>query len=122
MILSSRAGRPPTVIVSLNSLLSHIRSLVMARKYSPASGKMSVTQRSNIRKPFDELIVPDVFSQLHLADGAQGRPQHLKGLQYEFRRHAVDAVDQAIDVEVATVREIGKQLHLAEIDRRREAD
>lgn len=50
MILSSRAGRPPTVIVSLNSLLSHIRSLVMARKYSPASGKMSVTQRSNIRK------------------------------------------------------------------------
>src|SRR3954453_4503476 len=49
-MFSSFAARPPTDMLSLNSLLSHIKSLVMVRKYSPASGSVSVAQRSNIRQ------------------------------------------------------------------------
>ena len=59
---------------------------------------------------------------MHLTDGARGRPQHLERGQDHFRRHIADAVDEAIDIEIAPVGEIRKQLHLAEIDRRGEAD
>src|SRR6266481_8913492 len=49
LIFEISAARPPTDMVSLNSLFSHIKSLVMLRKYSPANGRMSFAQRSNIR-------------------------------------------------------------------------
>ena len=45
LMLARLAARPPTDMVSLNNLLSHIRSLVIVRKYSPASGRMSLAQR-----------------------------------------------------------------------------
>src|SRR6201992_1365894 len=49
LIPDKSTARPPTDMLSLNNLLSHIRSLVMARKYSPAKGSVSVAARSHIR-------------------------------------------------------------------------
>src|SRR3984893_3359734 len=81
-------------MVSLKSLLSHIRSLVMVRKYSPARGSVSVAQRSNIRYGFTCSLF-QMFSH---------------------------SWTWPVDVEIAPVGEILEQLHLAEINRRRKTD
>ncbi|MCY1381359.1 hypothetical protein D9M69_692570 [compost metagenome] len=45
----SSTGRPPSTSSPLCSLLSHMSSFTVWRKYSPASGSISAPQRSNMR-------------------------------------------------------------------------
>src|SRR5258706_12245999 len=50
VIAARSTGRPATSIVPSFSRFSHISFLVVSRKYSPASGSVSLAQRSNMRK------------------------------------------------------------------------
>ena len=106
-----------------------VEELVIPHQIPGDGPEVFAGQRQRIGRPavehpvrLHELVVPDVFPELRLACRARRRPQHFERRQDHLRRHVADAVDEAIDVEIASIRKILEQRHLAEIDRRREAD
>ncbi len=95
----------------------------MVRKYSPASGRVSVPPAIQHPVGLDVFVVPDVLPECCTWLTAREAGRSISNDDRIISGGIVaDAVDEAVDVEIAPVGEIRKQLHLAEIDRRGEAD
>src|SRR5216684_5852049 len=108
LMLAISAGLPPTDIVPLKSLLSHIRSLVMSRKYSPAKGSVSVAQRSNIRYDFTNSSF-QMFSHSCTWLAAREAGRSMSNDDRIISGGTLPTLSTRLDIEIAAVGEILEQ-------------